>query len=111
MFELCSALGDSPLAGFYLASEGGTPIAGGAMGIWQGVACLFGDATPERFRGRGGQSALIHARLAGARDAGCDVALAYTMRGSTSQRNYERAGFRIAYTRTKWYREFTPGMR
>jgi hypothetical protein len=35
-------------------------------------------------------------------DHGCDLAMMVAMPGSESQRNAERNGFRIAYTRTKW---------
>ena len=34
----------------------------------------------------------------------CDVALMAALPGSGSQRNAERNGFRIAYTRIKWTR-------
>jgi hypothetical protein len=37
-----------------------------------------------------------------AADMGCDLAMMVTQPGSDSQRNAERNGFRIAYTRTKW---------
>ena len=33
---------------------------------------------------------------------GCDLAMMVALAGSESQRNAERKGFRIAYTRTKW---------
>jgi len=33
---------------------------------------------------------------------GCDIAMMAALPGSASQRNAERNGFRIAYTRTKW---------
>ena len=35
-------------------------------------------------------------------DRGCDLAMMVAEVGSESQRNAERKGFRIAYTRTKW---------
>ena len=35
---------------------------------------------------------------------GCDIALMGALPGSGSQRNAERHGFRIAYTRIKWKR-------
>jgi hypothetical protein len=35
-------------------------------------------------------------------DHGCDLAMMVAQPGSASQRNAERKGFRIAYTRTKW---------
>jgi hypothetical protein len=33
---------------------------------------------------------------------GCDLAMMVTLPGSDSQRNAERNGFQIAYTRMKW---------
>jgi hypothetical protein len=33
---------------------------------------------------------------------GCDLAMMVAVPGSDSQRNAERKGFRIAYTRAKW---------
>jgi len=33
---------------------------------------------------------------------GCDIAMMRALPGSASQRNAERQGFRIAYTRIKW---------
>jgi hypothetical protein len=35
-------------------------------------------------------------------EQGCELAMMVTEAGSQSQRNAERKGFRIAYTRTKW---------
>ena len=35
-------------------------------------------------------------------ESGCDLAMMVAEAGSGSQRNAERQGFRIAYTRTKW---------
>jgi hypothetical protein len=37
-----------------------------------------------------------------AHEHGCPLAMMVTEAGSQSQRNAERKGFRIAYTRTKW---------
>jgi len=45
------------------------------------------------------QLALLRARLEDAARAGNDVAMTLTAPGSPSQRNIERAGFRLAYTR------------
>jgi len=39
-----------------------------------------------------------------AKEQGCDLAMMCAAPGSTSQRNAERQGFRIAYTRIKWGR-------
>ena len=54
-------------------------------------------------RRRGAQAALLHARLAFAAEQGCDLAMMGAAPGSASQRNAERQGFRIAYTRVKWH--------
>jgi hypothetical protein len=35
-------------------------------------------------------------------DHGCDLAMMVAEAGSDSQRNAERKGFRVAYTRMKW---------
>jgi len=42
---------------------------------------------------------VLHARLAAATTAGCDLATVQTTPGSGSQRNVERMGFRLAYTK------------
>jgi hypothetical protein len=53
-------------------------------------------------RRRGLQSALLRERMRYALAHGYDLAMMAAQPGSDSQRNAERAGFRIAYTRTKW---------
>lgn len=63
------------------------------------VAWLSADATLPQFRRRGVQAALQHARLAIAREAGCTLAVSEAEPGGGSQRNMERAGFSVAYTR------------
>jgi hypothetical protein len=42
---------------------------------------------------------LISARLYEALAQGCDLATASTLPGSGSQRNYERLGFEVVYTK------------
>lgn len=63
------------------------------------LAAFFGATTLPEFRGRGIQSAFMQERLRIAQKAGCDLAVTLTMPGTTSQRNAERAGFRVAYTK------------
>jgi len=58
---------------------------------------------PE-LRRLGLQSALMQERLRYAFSRNCDIAMMVAEPGSDSQRNAEREGFRIAYTRTKWRR-------
>ena len=50
----------------------------------------------------GAQAALLDTRLAYAASVGCELAMMGALPGSASQRNGERQGFRIAYTRIKW---------
>jgi hypothetical protein len=69
------------------------------MGEHNGVALLYGDATVPQARGRSWQNALITARLAAAQKLGCDLAAASVLPGSSSHRNYERAGFQLLYMR------------
>ena len=90
---------------FFMAEVAGVPAGGGMMAIHGGVASLGGAGTLPEFRNRGAQKALILARLAFAAQAGCDLAMVTTLPGSVSQRNVERQGFRVVYTRSKWMRE------
>lgn len=90
---------------FFTAEVDGVPAGGGMMSIHQGVASLGGTGTLPEFRNRGIQKALLLARLALAAKSGCDLAMVATMPGSGSQRNVERLGFRVVYTRAKFLRE------
>jgi|SRR5262245_58692378 len=86
----------------FLAEHDGRPIATGALCLRGRVALLAGASTIPEGRGRGAQNSLLAARLAYAVEHGCDLAMMGAAPGSGSQRNAERHGFRIAYTRTKW---------
>lgn len=86
----------------FLAEMDGEPVGAGALAVHDGVALLAGAATIPRWRGRGGQRALLEARLRFAVERGADLAIMAAAPGSSSQRNAERQGFRIAYTRIKW---------
>lgn len=88
--------------------ESGRMVSGGAMNVESGVALLYGDATLLPYRGRGLQSAIIQTRLSRAAAEGCEYAMATVNAGSGSHRNYERAGFRVMYTRVNVKRE-SPG--
>jgi predicted acetyltransferase len=80
----------------------GRPIASAALSILGPVAVLAGASTLPEARRRGAQRALLDARLRAAADDGCVLAMMAAAPGSASQRNAEREGFRIAYTRVKW---------
>jgi hypothetical protein len=86
----------------FFAELNGKPISTGILYIFDDVALLSGDSTISEGRNRGGQSALIDARLNDAVDHGCTLAMIAASPGSQSQKNAEKNGFRIAYTRTKW---------
>lgn len=88
----------------FLAEWEGTPAAAGVLILHEGVALFGGAATVFEYRRKGLQSALLNARMRYAVDAGCNLAMMVTEAGSNSQRNSERQGFRIAYTRMKWRR-------
>jgi ribosomal protein S18 acetylase RimI-like enzyme len=92
---------------FFLAEIDGAPAGGGMMSAHQGVASLGGAGTLPEFRNRGVQRALLLARMAFAAESGCDLAMVATNPGSGSQRNVERLGFRVVYTRTKFLREWS----
>lgn len=83
----------------FAACLGGSVIGGGSLFIHEGVALLNGASTLAAFRRRGAHSALHFARLTHALDAGCNLARVVTQPGSISQRNAERCGFRVVYTR------------
>ncbi|HTU33481.1 MAG TPA: GNAT family N-acetyltransferase [Candidatus Acidoferrum sp.] len=89
----------------FLAFVDGAAAGGASAFAFDGVAGMFGASTLPQFRGRGVQSALLAARLKWAAEHGCDLAKGITLPGSTSHRNHERLGFRVAYTRTKLVRQ------
>ena len=86
----------------FIAELEGKPGAAGALNIHNGVALLGGASTVPEMRRRGLQTALIETRMKYAEEHGCDLLMLVAEPGSKSQRNAERNGFRVAYTRTKW---------
>jgi GNAT superfamily N-acetyltransferase len=80
-------------------------VAGGcALSVRNRVASLFGDATLPGYRSKGLHAAAIAHRLAIAAREGCDLATAGTQPGSQSQRNYQRLGFEVAYSKVTMMR-------
>jgi ribosomal protein S18 acetylase RimI-like enzyme len=63
------------------------------------VFALCGAGTLADYRKRGLQTALLRARMAAAAEAGCKYAVVVTQGGSASQRNVERLGFQVAYSK------------
>ncbi len=102
ILELAQLSAKRPIALSFLAELEGQPIATGAMTIHDGVALMAGASTIPEARKQGAQLALLESRLNYAAEQGCDIAMICALPGSASQRNAERQGFRIAYTRIKW---------
>ena len=84
-----------------LGTVEGVDAGTGALWIDDGIGWLLGDATLAEHRGRGVQSALLAERTRLAAEAGCELAVTEARPGSTSQRNMERLGFRVVYTRAE----------
>jgi hypothetical protein len=84
---------------YFATAPDGEPAGAAALAVYSGLATLFADSTIARFRRTGIHSELIAARLNEALARGCDLATASTLPGSGSQRNYERHGFEVVYTR------------
>ena len=87
----------------FLAELDSEAIATGALTIHEGVALLAGASTVPERRKLGAQLALLEGRIRYAVEEGCELAMMAALPGSASQRNAERQGFRIAYTRFKWH--------
>lgn len=103
MVELSLVSANKPGGLSFLAELDGQAIATGALGICEGVALLAGASTIPEGRRQGAQLALLDGRMSYAAEQGCDLAMMCALPGSASQRNAERQGFRIAYTRVKWH--------
>ncbi len=88
-----------------LVELNGNPIATGSVSIRDGVAILAGASTIPQARKQGAQNALLASRLEFAHAQGCDLAMMAAQPGSPSQRNAQRNGFQIAYTRCKWCKD------
>jgi len=101
------AFAGMPAVASFLARVDGRVAGAGAYGVRDGLAGFFATSVLPEFRGRGAHRELIRARLDSARAAGCDLCSVGAMPGSDSQRNFERWGFRIAYTKTILIREWS----
>ena len=77
-------------------------MAAALLSIRDDVALLAGASTVPECRRQGAQLALLDARLRYAAGQGCTIAMMCALPGSGSQRNAEREGFRVAYTRIKF---------
>lgn len=83
----------------FLAYLDGQRAGAATLSVYEDTCYLGGAATLPEYRGRGAQTALLDARLNHAAKMGCDLALCECVPGSQSQRNQERAGFQVLFTK------------
>ena len=86
----------------FIAEVDGIAISTGALLIYDDICILAGASTIPEGRNNGAQTALLDVRLKFAREKGCTLAIMGALPGSQSQKNGQKNGFNIAYTRTKW---------
>jgi GNAT superfamily N-acetyltransferase len=80
------------------------PAAVGVLYIENGIGLLADAATLPEFRGRGCHTAMVRHRIAEAEKRNCDLLTSFVEFGSTSYLNLERAGLRVAYTKSMWWK-------
>jgi GNAT superfamily N-acetyltransferase len=86
----------------YLARVEGEPAGAALLAVDDDVGYLANASTLPESRRLGVHTALIRARIADARTAGCELVAAQAEFGSASMRNLERAGLHPAYTKAVW---------
>jgi len=91
----------------FVAYDGATPAATGAVFAHGGAGWLGVAATLPEHRRRGAQGALLAARIRAAAEAGCGVVVTETGalvegKPSNSYRNILRAGFELDYERANY---------
>ena len=86
----------------WIAKIDGRAAATGMLFIYDDVCMLAGASTIPEARNKGAQNALLAARLKFAAEKGCTLAIMGAAPGSQSQKNAQKNGFNIAYTRIKW---------
>ena len=86
----------------YIAELNGKPVGMASFPIIDGVGYFgTGGVLPE-YRRHGVQAALIRRRLADAPTLGCDLVLGGGSMGTTTYRNFERAGLRLMPMGMSW---------
>ncbi|HWI64291.1 MAG TPA: GNAT family N-acetyltransferase [Symbiobacteriaceae bacterium] len=86
----------------YLACVEGQPAGAAVLYIRDGIGYMANASTRPDMRGRGCQTALLRQRIADAAALGCELVMGMAAFGSTSQHNMERAGLRLAYTKSTY---------
>ena len=105
LLEVLEGFFHRPRGQAFFAIVDGEVAGGAAVAAHDGIAEMSGAATLAPFRNRGVQAALIAERLAWSAEHGCSLATTTTGPATSSQRNFERAGFQVVYSRTKMARK------
>jgi GNAT superfamily N-acetyltransferase len=97
----------------FMSFAGETPAGTGALFVSDGVGWLGFGATKREFRGRGGQAAVMAARLEAAFDLGCSTVITETgvAKAGDPQHSYKnilRAGFRELFVRDNFIGHTSP---
>ena len=80
------------------------PAGVGVLYMENGIGLLADAATLPEFRGMDCHTAMIHHRITRAEKRGCDLLTSFVEFGSASHLNLERAGLRVAYTKSVWWK-------
>ena len=91
----------------YMAYDGTTPVATGAVYVLGGFAWIDFATTLPDYRGRGAQSAILARRIADAAELGCHTVVVETAeetpeKSAPSYRNMQRYGFSQSYVRPNY---------
>ncbi|HZT42714.1 MAG TPA: GNAT family N-acetyltransferase [Chthonomonadaceae bacterium] len=90
----------------FLARYEGKPAGVGALRVDEdGVAHVVGGAVVPQYRRKGCHLALVHHRLHVAHQLGCPFVTGAASFNSSSFRNQQRAGLRLAYIESEWTRQ------
>jgi GNAT superfamily N-acetyltransferase len=106
--RLSRASADMDGGSAFIGYVDGAPAGTGQLVVDGDIGWLSTDTTLPHLRRRGVQTALQRARLDAARAAGCTLAVTESVPGSASQRNMERLGFSLVYTRVEVLAPSTP---
>ncbi|MFI5838932.1 hypothetical protein ACIA8K_04345 [Catenuloplanes sp. NPDC051500] len=97
----------SGLADGYVARDGDTIVSSALLVVSEHGGAMYGAGTLPGFRGRGGQTALLAARVSAAARAGCGTVFAETWVPGEGGRNpsfenMRAGGFEVLYERPGW---------
>jgi hypothetical protein len=97
--------GTRPGSHTFLARFDGEPAGVGSLGVRDGrIGSLAEGAVVPKFRRRGCHLALVRHRMHVAHQLGCDFMLGAANFGNSSFGNQQRAGLRLAYIESGWFR-------